>query len=162
VHGRLRRELGSPVRAVAENVPDGNWERAFEIAGRCCDLMLSLGLTDQGSTTEPYAMYALLFDTGRAQDLDRFLTQSLAPLLAYDQRRSTRLVATLSAYFANSGNLTRTAGALHVHINTLLKRLDRVESILGDQWRTPDRALHLQVALRLHDLGNRIDRQTSR
>ncbi|MEV6632677.1 GAF domain-containing protein [Actinoplanes sp. NPDC051470] len=160
VHGRLRRELGSPVRAVAEGVPDGTWGRAFEIAGKCCDLMLGLGLTDQGSTTEPYAMYALLFDPGRAQDLDRFLTESLAPLLAYDQRRSTRLVATLSAYFGNSGNLARTAGALHVHTNTLLKRLDRVESILGDQWRTPDRALQLQVALRLHELRNRIDRQT--
>ncbi|MFG1610329.1 helix-turn-helix domain-containing protein [Actinoplanes sp. NPDC049265] len=160
VHGRLSRELGSPVRVVAEPVPDGNWRAAFEIAGRCCDLMLSLGVTDSGSTTEPYAMFALLFDTDRAPDLDRFLTAALAPLLAYDQRRSTQLVATLTAYFANSANLTRTASTLHVHLNTLLKRLDRVESILGPAWRDPDRALQLQVALRLHELRGRIDRPT--
>jgi hypothetical protein len=160
VHDRLRRELGTPVRVVAERVVDDNWGRAFEIASRCCDLMRSLGVTDSGSTAEPYAMFGLLFDTDRAPDLDRFLAVSLEPLLTHDRQRSTQLVPTLSAYFGNSGNLTRTATALHVHLNTLLKRLDRVESILGDGWRAPDRALQLQIALRLHELRREIDRQS--
>ncbi|MFI5838294.1 helix-turn-helix domain-containing protein [Catenuloplanes sp. NPDC051500] len=160
VHRRLRRELGSPVRVVAERVTDGAWGRAFDIAASCCDLMRHLGVTDQGSTTEPYAMFALLFDTERADGLDRFLTDSLGPLLDYDTRRSTRLVATLAAYFTHGGNLTRTAAALHVHLNTLLKRLDRVGSLIGDGWRAPDRALRLQVALRLHDLRTRTAGQT--
>jgi GAF domain-containing protein/sugar diacid utilization regulator len=152
VHARLRKELGSAVRVVAERVADDNWGRAFELANRCCDLMRNLGVTDRGSTAERYAMFALLFDTDRAQDLDRFVTDTLGPLLVYDVRRSTQLVVTLSSYFANSGNLTRTAKALQVHMNTLLKRLDRVEGVLGEDWRAPDRALQLQVALRLHDL----------
>jgi hypothetical protein len=157
VHGRLRRDLGSPVRVVAERVVDDNWGRAFELASKCCDLMQNLGVLDGGSTAERYAMFALLFDPDRGQDLDRFLADSLEPLLAYDLRRSTQLVATLFAYFRNSGNLTRTATALHVHMNTLLKRLDRVNSILGEGWRAPDRALQLQVALRLHDLRSQVD-----
>jgi hypothetical protein len=41
-------------------------------------------------------------------------------------------------------------------MNTLLKRLDRVGTVLGD-WRTPDRALQLQVALRLHELRTQAD-----
>jgi sugar diacid utilization regulator len=157
VHSDLRRELGSPVRVVAETVDGHNWGRAFDIAGRCCDLMQILGVTDQGSTTEPYAMFALLFDTERAKDLHRFLDNALEPLLAHDTRRSTQLVATLSAYFGNAGNVTRTAAALHVHVNTLLKRLDRVDSILGKGWRAPDRALQLQVALRLYDIRTQMD-----
>lgn len=157
VHGRLRRELGSAVAVVAERVADANWGRAFELASKCCDLMRSLGVTDRGSTAEHYAMFAVLFDTDRAQDLDRFLVDSLEPLLTHDSRRSTQLVATLSSYFTNSCSLTRTAAALHVHMNTLLKRLDRVESILGEGWRAPDRALQLQVALRLHALRAHID-----
>lgn len=152
VHSRLRRELGSPVRVVAEPVTGHQWGPAFDIAGKCCDLMEILGVTDQGTTTEPYAMFALLFDTERAKDLHRFLDSTLEPLLTHDARRSTQLVATLSAYFGNAGNVTRTAAALHVHMNTLLKRLDRVDSILGKGWRAPDRALQLQVALRLHDI----------
>ncbi|MFI6070104.1 helix-turn-helix domain-containing protein [Actinoplanes sp. NPDC051343] len=158
VHGHLRRELGSPVRVVAETVTGHNWGPAFDIAGKCCDLMHILGVHDQGSTTEPYAMFALLFDTERAKDLHRFLDNALEPLLAHDTRRSTQLVATLSAYFGNAGNVTRTATALHVHTNTLLKRLDRVDSVLGKGWRAPDRALQLQVALRLHDIRTQMDR----
>ena len=153
VHSRLRRDLGSPVRVVAEPVAGHSWGPAFDIAGKCCDLMRILGVPDQGSTTEPYAMFALLFDTKRANDLHRFLDDALEPLLAHDKRRSTHLVATLSAYFGNGGNVARTATALHVHVNTLLKRLERVDNILGKQWRLPDRALQLQVALRLYDLG---------
>ena len=61
-------------------------------------------------------------------------------------------MATLTAYFHHGGNLTRTAGALHIHLNTLLKRLDRVETVLGRDWRAPDTALQLHVALRLHAL----------
>jgi GAF domain-containing protein/sugar diacid utilization regulator len=159
VQVRLRRDLGTAVRVVAERVTDDDWGRAAELAGKCCDLMLNLGITDQGSTADRYAMFALVFDTERAQDLERFLADSLEPLLAYDRRRSTQLIATLSAFFANSANLTRTAAGLHVHLNTLLKRLDRIESILGEGWRSPDRALRLQVALRLHDLRTNIDPQ---
>ncbi|EXG82740.1 helix-turn-helix domain-containing protein [Cryptosporangium arvum] len=157
IHGRLRRELGSAVRVVAEASGADDWGRAFEIAGRCCDLMPSLGATDRGSTTEPYALFASLFDASRAPGLDRFLADALQGLLTYDARKSTQLVATLSSYFEHSGNLTRTAAALHIHLNTLLKRLERVTSILGDDWRSPDRALPLQVALRLHALRSRLD-----
>jgi len=152
VHARLRRDLGTPVRVVAERVTDDGWSRAFDRAGRCCDLMETLGVTDQGATAHQYAMFALLFDPDRGEDLDRFFAESIAPLLAYDQRRSTQLVATLTAYFQHAGNLTRTAAALPVHMNTLLKRLDRVTTVLGHDWRSPDRALQLQVALRLHAL----------
>jgi DNA-binding PucR family transcriptional regulator len=114
--------------------------------------MKSLGVADQASTADRYAMFALLFDAERSPDLDRFLGDTIEPLLAYDQRRSAQLVATLTAYFHHSGNLARTAAALHVHVNTLLKRLARVDTILGEAWRTPDSALQLHVALRLHAL----------
>ena len=155
VHARLRRELAGPVRVVAERVADETWGRAFDRATRCCDLMRALGVDDEAATADRYAMFALLFDADRGQDLHRFLADSLESLLSYDERRSTRLVATLTAYFRNSGNLTRTAGELHIHLNTLLKRLDRVDALLGDDWRSPDRSLQLQVALRLHDLRTR-------
>jgi sugar diacid utilization regulator len=161
VHARLRRDLGGPVRVVAERVTAEGRARAFDRAGRCCALMQSLGVTDQGATADQYAMFALLFDPARGQDLDLFLADAIGPLLRYDRRRSTQLVATLTAYFRHDGNLTRTAGALHVHLNTLLKRLDRVETVLGRDWRAPDTALQLQVALRLHALRDRAEPATS-
>ena len=152
VHARLRRELGTPVRVVSERVTDQGWGRAFDLASRCCGLMKSLDVVDQGSTADEYAMFALLFDAERSQDLDRFLDDTIKPLLTYDRRRSAQLVATLTSYFHHGGNCARTAAALHVHVNTLLKRLDRIDTVLGEDWRAPERALQLHVALRLHAL----------
>ena len=152
LHARLRRDLGTPVRLVAETVTDDGWRRAFDLVGRCCALMAALGVTDQGTTADRYAMFALLFDGERRHDLSHLLESSIGPLLTYDDARSTELVPTLTSFFHNECNLTRTAAALHIHVNTLQKRLERVGSVLGGDWRSPDNALRLHVALRLHQL----------
>ena len=46
----------------------------------------------------------------------------------------------------------RLAEILHVHVNTVTQRLDRVAQLLGTDWQKPDRALEVQLALRLHRL----------
>ncbi|SCK37687.1 GAF domain-containing protein [Streptomyces sp. WMMB 322] len=152
LHHRLRHTLGAPALVVADRIQGHERSRSFTLARRCLEVMRSLGETDRASTTQQYAMYALVFDPERSHDLDRFLTDVLGPLLEYDRRRSTDLVTTASAYFAHSGNLSRTARSLHVHMNTLLKRLERIGSLLGGDWRSPDAALRLHLAVRLHEL----------
>ena len=89
---------------------------------------------------------------GDRADLDAFVRQTLGPVLGYDERRGTELVATLRAYFANGSQLARTKDVLHVHVNTVVQRLERVASLLGEDWQAPDRALEIQLALRLHRL----------
>ncbi|MGB7235057.1 MAG: GAF domain-containing protein, partial [Rhodococcus sp. (in: high G+C Gram-positive bacteria)] len=152
IHARLRRSLGAAVRVVAEQVLDEDWARAFGIASRCSGLLHTLGIDDRSATAAEYALFTLLFDVERSRDLEQFLHDTVGRLVEYDRRRSTHLVESLTSYYDNAGNLTRTAAALHVHINTLLKRLDRVDNVLGDGWRTGDRSLQLHVGLRLHTL----------
>jgi DNA-binding PucR family transcriptional regulator len=93
----------------------------------------------------------MIFDTERARELERFISGSIGPLLDYDQRRGTDLVETLSAYYVHRTNVAATARALHVHVNTLLKRLDRAGNVLGLDWRH-ENDLELQLGLRLHQL----------
>jgi DNA-binding PucR family transcriptional regulator len=40
-----------------------------------------------------------------------------------------------------------------VHVNTVTQRLERVGRLIGKDWSTPDRALEVQLALRLHRLS---------
>jgi DNA-binding PucR family transcriptional regulator len=37
-----------------------------------------------------------------------------------------------------------------VHVNTVTQRLDPIGRLLGADWNTPERALELQLALKLH------------
>ena len=87
-----------------------------------------------------------------APDVDGYLDRVLGPVLNYDQRRGTDLVGTLEAYFACGASPRRAAGQLHVHVNTVAQRLDRIAALLGADWQRPDRALELQLALRLRRL----------
>jgi hypothetical protein len=151
VHHRLRRTLGGPVVVVGERVVNHDWSRAFSLASRCGAVMRAIGHTDLGATTGRYALYAMIFDTGRVRELDRFISGSIGPLLDYDRRRGTDLVDTLSAYYDHRASVAATARALHVHVNTLLKRLDRAGNVLGLDWRH-ENDLELRLVLRLHQL----------
>ncbi len=151
VHHRLRRALGGPVIVVGERAVNHDWSRAFSLASRCGAVLRAIGHTDLGATTGRYALYAMIFDAERVRELDRFITGAIGPLLDYDQRRGTDLVETLSAYYVHHTNVAATARALHVHVNTLLKRLDRAGTVLGLDWRH-ENDLELRLGLRLHHL----------
>lgn len=151
VQQRLRRTLAGPVLVVGERAVNHDWSRAFSLASRCGDVMRAIGHTDLGATTGRYALYAMVFDTERVRELDRFIAGAIGPLLAYDRRRGTDLVDTLGAYYDHRANVAATARALHVHVNTLLKRLDRAGDILGLDLRH-ENDLELRLGLRLHQL----------
>ncbi|WP_232668537.1 helix-turn-helix domain-containing protein [Pseudonocardia sp. TRM90224] len=86
---------------------------------------------------------------GSAAEVAAFVEDVLGPVLAHDVERGTELVATLRAWFAAGGSPRRASGELHVHVNTVAQRLDRVTALLGEGWQQPDRALQVQLALHL-------------
>ncbi|WP_410576575.1 helix-turn-helix domain-containing protein [Amycolatopsis sp. lyj-108] len=119
-------------------------------AARCVASLLALGRAGEGASMADLGFVGLLL--GEHADLGAYVTATIGPVLDYDERRGTDLIGTLRAYFACGGNLTRAKELLHVHVNTVVQRLDRIASLLGEQWQAPERALELQLALRLHRL----------
>jgi hypothetical protein len=129
--------------------PDGI-APAYAEAARCAATLVALGRTGTSASAGELGFFGLLVGEGR--DVRGFVDATLAPVLEYDARRKTDLVATLQAYFDAGGSPARTAEALRVHVNTVTQRLDRVSRLLGTDWSTPARALEIQLALRLHRL----------
>ncbi|WP_406419025.1 helix-turn-helix domain-containing protein [Streptomyces sp. NBC_00842] len=124
---------------------------AYAEAARCLRAMRVLGRTGEGACVDELGFLGVVL--GNAQDVDGFVTATLGPLLRYDAQRGTHLVRTLSAYFGSGGSLIRAKDELHVHVNTVVQRLDRIQVLLGHDWNQPDRALELQLALRLNLLS---------
>jgi purine catabolism regulator len=58
-------------------------------------------------------------------------------------------VETLEGFFECNGNHARAAEALHLHRNTLLYRLDRIQSITGRDLGDAETRLSLQLALKI-------------
>jgi PucR family transcriptional regulator, purine catabolism regulatory protein len=64
-------------------------------------------------------------------ELERFFSETIEPLAAYDEQYETELVATVEAYLANDGNVAATAKQLFTHRHTIRYRLERVRELCG-------------------------------
>ncbi|TCC46560.1 GAF domain-containing protein [Kribbella capetownensis] len=116
-------------------------------AVRLVGTMLRLGRSGESATPDDLGVAGLV---GAADvDVQAHVQHVLGAVLGYDAQRGTDLIGTLRAYFASGQSPTRAATALHIHPNTVQQRLDRIGALLGDGWQAPDRALDIQVALRL-------------
>jgi hypothetical protein len=118
-------------------------------ASRCLDTLLTLGRAGEVSDPAGLGLARLLLGHNGPEELDAFLTSCVGPVLDYDARRGTELVATLEAWFAAGSRPAETAKRLHVHPNTVAQRLERIGTLLGDGWRDPAHGLDVQLALRL-------------
>jgi sugar diacid utilization regulator len=64
-------------------------------------------------------------------ELQRFYTETIEPLAAYDDQYETELVATIEAYLENDGNVAATAKRLFTHRHTIRYRLERARDLCG-------------------------------
>ena len=133
----------------------GALAHAYREADRCVTALVALGRSGDGASTSELGFVGLLLGAvtdGGDRGVTRFLHHAIGPVVDYDARRGTALVKTLECYFGAGGSLARAAEQLHVHVNTVTQRLERVAQLLGADWQRPERALEVQLALRLHRL----------
>lgn len=156
VRARIAATLGAPVLVVAgpAGSPESLADR-FDLARRCARLLVGLGRTDTAATTDGYAPYLALFGSGR-EDLGAFIEQTLGPVIAWDAERGTELIATLLGFIEANASPTRTARNLGLHTNTVLQRLDRITTLLGEAWRDPEPLFRISIAARLHQLSGAV------
>jgi len=81
------------------------------------------------------------------------LEETLRPIRDYDAVKNADLTLTLKSYFETGFNLTRSAAALHVHVNTVVYRLDRIRRLTGRDPSDPDDLLLLVLGLKLLEVG---------
>ncbi|WP_030147093.1 MULTISPECIES: helix-turn-helix domain-containing protein [unclassified Streptomyces] len=158
---RAARQLGTAVHApvtVGASAPAADLAThpdavatAYGEARRCLDALRLLGRSGDGAAAEDFGFLGLLLAGDR--DIPGFVDRTIGEVAEYDARRGTELLRTLDAYFACGMSPARTKDELHVHVNTVAQRLERVGRLLGDDWQSPARALEIQLALRLHRLS---------
>ncbi|HEX2241372.1 MAG TPA: helix-turn-helix domain-containing protein [Actinomycetota bacterium] len=86
--------------------------------------------------------------------LERFVQQSLGPVIEYDERRKGDLIKTLEAYFQADGSVKMAGELLFAHPHTVSYRLKQVEKLTAWSLRDPEEKLKLQLALRAHRLAS--------
>ncbi|MEV7686933.1 helix-turn-helix domain-containing protein [Streptomyces bungoensis] len=149
VHQPVTVGASAPVTGLAAG-PDAV-AAGYREGRRCLEALHLLGRDGDGAAAEDFGFLGLLLSGER--DVGGFVERTIGPVVTYDRRRGTELLQTLDAYFDSGMSPARTKDALHVHVNTVAQRLERVGRLLGEDWQTPARALEIQLALRLHRLS---------
>ena len=141
---------GCTVGAAGPGTGTADVPGLYRDAVRCCEVLLHLGREGESASADDLGVYGLLLGVAGGEDVARFVRRTVGPVLDYDRERGSELARTLLTWYSCGGNLTRTAAALYVHVNTLYQRLDRVTQLLGEGWRTGDGALQAHLALQAH------------
>src|SRR5439155_16467344 len=97
-------------------------------------------------------LYRLLLALRSSAELESFFAQTLGTLVEYDRKNDGELVKTLDAYFHCLGSPTDAAERLHVHRNTLLYRLHRIQEIGGIDLSDAETRLALHLGLRVREV----------
>jgi purine catabolism regulator len=127
-----------------------------EIAGgaREAEQALTMGRRlfgpDSATAFSDLGLYRLLYALQPLPELRVFRDDALAGLIAKDRRGV--LLQTLGAYLATNGSPTDAAERLHLHRNTVLYRLGRIEDLLRLDLRDAEVRLALHLALKIGDV----------
>jgi hypothetical protein len=93
--------------------------------------------------------HSLLLAAVPQQLRDGYRIRVLGALIEHDRRHRSQLLRTLEAYLACSGSWSRCAEMMHVHVNTLRYRIERIEALTGRDLRRLGDQVDLLLALAL-------------
>jgi sugar diacid utilization regulator/putative methionine-R-sulfoxide reductase with GAF domain len=126
--------------------------RAHEEARQALRLSRRAGGAGRVTSYRSLGALRLLLEVRDPEVLRRFVDETLGPILAYAQRHRTPLLPTLEALVAQRWNQRAAGRQLHVHINTLAYRVQRIEDLLGASLDDAETRVVLSVALQARQL----------
>ena len=152
LHRAARTATGTPVALGYGAVRSGATEVAP--AAREAEQAMTMGKRlfgpDSATAFNDLGLYRLLYALQPLPELRAFSGDVLGRLAAKD--RGGVLKQTLNAYLATNGSPTDAAVRLHLHRNTVLYRLGRIEDLLGVDLRDADVRLTLHLALKIGEV----------
>ncbi|BDY32137.1 Transcriptional activator PmfR [Mycolicibacterium mageritense] len=126
------------INRFQESIREASW--AFSLAKR------------RGVPVSRYGSAQSWLGLSSVGDAQALVDRVLRPLQEYDGRQNASLVETLDAFLRNRRSWQRTAQALHVHRQTVIYRMRRVEEITKRDLAETDSVAELWLALRAAEL----------
>ena len=143
---RLSIGIGNLCQSISD------YRRGFAEASEA--LQMGQNLNQDGGVTHfnDLGVYRYLYKIARMDDLRDMYQDQVARIANYDKRKGTDLLDTMETYLECAGNLTKTSNRLFVHRNTLIQRLERLQSLCDIDLQERSNWLTLQVAIKVFKL----------
>ncbi len=97
-------------------------------------------------------IYQLLFYIDDTSKIDDYVKEILNPLLVYDKKNNQNLIDTLREYLKCGQNVSQASQNLYIHRNTMIKRVEKIEELLGCSIKNAEVTNQLYNAVKIYDL----------
>ncbi|MCR4429501.1 MAG: PucR family transcriptional regulator ligand-binding domain-containing protein [Tepidanaerobacteraceae bacterium] len=97
-------------------------------------------------------IYRLLMLLKNEPELKNYMNEIINPVEEYDRKYRTRLLDTVISYVENDGDISRTAEALFLHVNTIRYRIQKVREILHMEHLEGGFYEQISMAVKIHKL----------
>lgn len=104
------------------------------------------------ATFDSLGVFRFLYELKDSPAMLEFYHENMDKLIQYDKQNGGDLVKTLSYYFANEGNLRKTADSLFVHKNSVIYRIKKIENILEKSLKDVSTSLDIQICLKIMEI----------
>ena len=144
------REVIAGCSAAFTGVADA--KRALQQATAACMAARREQALEKAGVFEELSGLLRLLDGLDPAALRRIVQRTFGPVLEYDASHRARLFETLRALFEHRLAVQETADALHIHRNTLQKRLGHVEQLLSIDLSDLDAIVDIRLGLHAAEL----------
>jgi purine catabolism regulator len=96
-------------------------------------------------------IYRILTALSDKKDVMDFAKKIIKPLADYDLVKNISLIYTIMVYIKNNYNISKTARDLHMHRQTLLYRLSKIEELMDISLENHNEIFLLETCIRLTD-----------
>ncbi|TDC20584.1 PucR family transcriptional regulator [Streptomyces sp. 8K308] len=123
-------------------------------ARRACQVLVRTGGGLAVARLGDLPTYHVLLSRADPQVLRQLVAAVLTPIRDHDAAHGGQLEATLRVFLAHQASPSGAAKTLHLHVNSLYKRLDRISELTGRDTATLDGRLDLFLALEADALSS--------
>ncbi|MFI4992970.1 MAG: PucR family transcriptional regulator [Solirubrobacterales bacterium] len=130
-------------------------EDPLDLSRAVSEALLAANVAQGGPDGQPLAFeqtgaYRLLLSamSENPAELQRFYSETVEPLVAYDEQYETDLMRTLETFLEADGNVAGTAQRLFTHRHTIYYRLERVRELSGLDVSSSDGREKLSLGLK--------------
>ncbi|MGG1685026.1 helix-turn-helix domain-containing protein [Pseudalkalibacillus sp. NRS-1564] len=135
--------IGKPVRGIRAI------DQSFQEAKKTIKFLKRFTFAGYSSWYGEIGALRLLLNN-KEEDLASYALEYLSPLLAYEKRRKGELFQTLFVYLSTGQDLKNASEQLHVHVNTMNYRIQRIQEILTINFNDPSDLMNIQVACNIY------------
>lgn len=102
------------------------------------------------STYEDSNIFKILTVLSKDNEFKKIAYNLLEELINYDKSKGSSLLVTLKAFIQNNYNVSKTARELHLHRQSLLYRLDKIQELTSLDLNNHDNLFLLEICTRFH------------